>query len=188
MNLRYARRSEDTEQIAVIQWANWNRAKWPELELLHHCPNGGSRNKAEAVKLKQMGVVPGMPDLDFPVEKGAYHGLCIEMKYDSGTLQENQKRKLRLLAEQGRYCAVCYGAEEAVKVLKEYLNLRREENVERIFFRDEKTPEWWRQNTPACWRQKTETCSEVMTAPNLSVFRNGKVIPMPPERGDSCGE
>lgn len=180
MNLRYARRSEDTEQIAVIQWANWNSTKWPELELLHHCPNGGSRNKAEAAKLKQMGVVPGMPDLDLPVEKGAYHGLCIEMKYDRGTLQENQKRKLRLLAEQGRYCAVCYGAEEAVKVLEEYLKLRREEEVERIYYSDK--------NGQECWNLKEETYAETMAAPNLSVFRNGKVAPMPPEGGDRRGE
>lgn len=184
MNLRYARKSEDTEQIAVIQWANWNRAKWPELELLHHCPNGGSRNKAEAVKLKQMGVVPGMPDLDFPVEKGAYHGLCIEMKYDRGTLQENQKRKLRLLAEQGRYCAVCYGAEEAVKVLKEYLRLERDETVEKRYYDDGK------EKDPEKWELKVETSkatiSKLMTAPNLSVFRNGKVTPMLPEKGDDC--
>ena len=180
MNLRYARRSEDTEQIAVIQWANWNRSKWPELELLHHCPNGGSRNKAEAAKLKQMGVVPGMPDLDLPVVKGAYHGLCIEMKYDRGTLQENQKRKLRLLAEQGRYCAVCYGAEEAVKVLKEYLNLRQEEKIKRIYYSDK--------NGPECWNMKAEMYAEMMTAPNLSVYRNGKVTPMPPEKGDDCGK
>lgn len=180
MNLRYARRSEDTEQIAVIQWANWNRTKWPELELLHHCPNGGSRNKAEAAKLKQMGVVPGMPDLDFPVEKGSYHGLCIEMKYDRGTLQENQKRKLRLLAEQGRYCAVCYGAEEAVKVLEEYLKLRREEEVERIYYSDK--------NGQECWNLKEKTYAETMAAPNLSVYRNGKVTPMPPEKGDDRGK
>lgn len=56
MNLRYAKRSEDTEQINVASWAAWNERQYPELKWLHHIPNGGSRNKAEAVKLKQMGV------------------------------------------------------------------------------------------------------------------------------------
>ena len=51
VNRRYARRSEDTEQMSVMDWARWNQNAHPELELLHHCPNGGSRNKAEAVKL-----------------------------------------------------------------------------------------------------------------------------------------
>lgn len=187
MNLRYAKRSEDTEQIAVVQWANWNCQKWPELELLFHCPNEiGTRSRSDGVRLKQMGVKPGVPDLLLPVEKGAYHGLCIEMKYDRGTLQENQKRKLRLLAEQGRYCAVCYGAEEAVKVLKEYLRLERDETVEKRYYDDGK------EKDSEKWELKVETSkatiSKMMTAPNLSVFRNGKVAPMPPERGDSRGE
>ena len=56
MNLRYALRSEDTEQINAASWAAWNERQYPELKWLHHIPNGGSRNKAEAVKLKQMGV------------------------------------------------------------------------------------------------------------------------------------
>lgn len=60
MNMRYAMRSEDTEQINVVSWANWNMNRYPELKWLHHVPNGGSRNKQEAVKLKQMGVKAGV--------------------------------------------------------------------------------------------------------------------------------
>ena len=56
MNMKYALRSEDTEQMGVIAWCSWKRQQYPELALLHHCPNGGRRNKAEAVKLKQMGI------------------------------------------------------------------------------------------------------------------------------------
>ena len=78
VNRRYARRSEDTEQMSVMDWARWNQNAHPELELLHHCPNGGSRNKAEAVKLKQMGVKAGIPDLCLPVPMGMYNGLYIE--------------------------------------------------------------------------------------------------------------
>ena len=84
MNLRNALRSEDTEQINVIAWADWNAIMYPELRWLHHIPNGGSRNKAEAVKFKQMGVRSGVSDLCLPYPKGIYHGLYIEMKYGSG--------------------------------------------------------------------------------------------------------
>lgn len=52
MNLKNAKRSEDTEQIAVVYWAIYNAAQYPELKWLHHVPNGGRRNKQEAVKLK----------------------------------------------------------------------------------------------------------------------------------------
>lgn len=124
MNLRNAKRSEDTEQIQVIMWASWQQSRYPELSLLHHCPNGGSRNKVEAVKLKQMGVKAGIPDLCLPVPKGIYNGLYIEMKYNTGKLEDSQKRMLKALAATGHYCAVCYGAEEAIKVLEEYINLK----------------------------------------------------------------
>lgn len=32
MNLKYAMRSEDTEQIAVIQWATYQMNVYPELK------------------------------------------------------------------------------------------------------------------------------------------------------------
>ena len=148
MNLRYAKRSEDTEQIAVISWARWQQQKYPELELLHHCPNGGSRNKAEAVKLKQMGVLAGIPDLSLPVPKGIYNGLYIEMKYDNGSLQDSQKQILRELAAVGHYCAVCYGAEEAIQILEEYLNLKSID---------------------------TGAGEDTMQHQNLTIYKNGKV-------------
>ena len=125
VNRRYARRSEDTEQMSVMDWARWNQNAHPELELLHHCPNGGSRNKAEAVKLKQMGVKTGIPDLCLPVPMGVYSGLYIEMKYDTGRLEDSQKKMLKALAAAGHYCTVCYGAEEAIRVLQEYINLKK---------------------------------------------------------------
>lgn len=88
-------------------------------------PEWGSRNKAEAVKLKQMGVKAGIPDLCLPVPMGMYNGLYIEMKYDTGRLEDSQKKMLKALAAAGHYCTVCYGAEEAIRVLQEYINLKK---------------------------------------------------------------
>lgn len=125
MNMKYALRSEDTEQINVISWAQWQTNAHPELKLLHHCPNGGSRHKAEAVKLKQMGVVAGVPDLCLPVPKGKYIGLYIEMKYDKGRIEKTQKEFLKTAMKYGHFCVVCYGAEEAIRILQEYIGLNR---------------------------------------------------------------
>ena len=36
MNMRYAKRSEDTEQINVVSWAGWNMNRYPELKWLFH--------------------------------------------------------------------------------------------------------------------------------------------------------
>ena len=115
MNMKYAMRSEDTEQINVISWASWQMQKYPELKWLHHIPNGGSRNRAEAVKLKQMGVKSGVSALCLPYPKGIYCGLYIEMKYDKGRHQPSQKEFLTDMAAAGHYVATCYTARDAVE-------------------------------------------------------------------------
>lgn len=123
MNMKYAMRSEDTEQITVIQWSQYNMGKYPELKWLHHCPNGGSRNAKEAVKLKQMGVKAGVSDLCLPYPKGAYCGLYIEMKYGNNRQQPKQKEFLEDMAAVGHFVATCYTAEMAIRVLDEYCSL-----------------------------------------------------------------
>lgn len=124
MNLKYAMRSEDTEQITVIQWAQYNESRHPELKWLHHCPNGGSRNQAEAVKLKQMGVKAGVSDLCLPYPKGIYCGLYIEMKFGDNRQTGNQKEFLKDMVEARHFVATCYSAEEAIGVISEYVNLK----------------------------------------------------------------
>ena len=96
--------------------------RWPALNLLHHIPNGGSRNTKEAARLKRMGVLAGVPDLHLPVARAGYNGLYIEMKYGDGRLQETQKTFLIKAAEQNYYCTVCYSAEDAIMVLEDYMH------------------------------------------------------------------
>lgn len=125
MDMRYAMKGEDTEQISVVQWAEWNAGKYPELKWLHHVPNGGSRNKREAAKLKQMGVKAGVADLCLPYPRGVYCGLYIEMKYGNNRQQESQKGFLADMAGAGHFVATCYSAEEAVGVITGYLALKK---------------------------------------------------------------
>lgn len=80
---QYRKRSEATEQEAVIQWCSWHEGKHPELKLIFHIPNGGSRNKST----------------------------------------EKQEEWQKALQEQGYYVAVCYGAEEAERVIASYLQM-----------------------------------------------------------------
>lgn len=122
--MRNAMRSEDTEQMTVIQWAQYNTIHFPELKWLHHVPNGGSRNKLEAVKLKQMGVKAGVSDLCLPYPRGIYCGLYIEMKYGSNGRQETQKEFLRDMAAAGHFVATCYSADDAIRVITQYLALK----------------------------------------------------------------
>lgn len=128
MNLKYAKRSEDTEQINVIMWANRNANRHPELLDLYHVANGGSRNKAEAVKLKQMGVRAGVSDLHLPYPKGTYHSLFIEMKYENNKATKEQLDFLKRMNEAGNLAVICYGAYAAIELLEKYITL--EENKE----------------------------------------------------------
>lgn len=114
MNMRYAKRSEDTEQINVVSWACWNVNRYPELKWLFHVPNGGSRNRAEAVKFKQMGVKAGVSDLQLPYPKGSYCGLFVEMKFGNNRQQDTQKEFLEdMAAAPDKRCG-----EGIVKILK----------------------------------------------------------------------
>lgn len=143
--IRYTNRSEDTEQQAVVSWARMNSHAHKELELLHHIPNGGSRNKAEAVKLKRIGTKAGVSDLHLPVAKGIYTTLYIEMKYGDGKLSPAQKKFIYTAASYNNYCCICYSAEEAIKIIGEYISLAD---------------------------------GAIMSHPNMSIFKNGKVRTM----------
>lgn len=114
--------SEDEEQIAIFKWARLQESLYPELKQLHHIPNGGLRSKATAAKLKAMGVKPGVPDMCLPVPRNGCHGLYIELKRrEGGVISPAQGKWLEDLYNNGYQASVCYGADEAIKVIKEYL-------------------------------------------------------------------
>lgn len=114
---------EAEEQASLFDWTLRMCGKHPELTMLYHIPNGGSRHKAEAANLKKQGVKSGVPDLCLPVPRGRYHGLYIEMKRIKGSKTSVEQHEwLRKLCKNG-YCAVvCKGWEDAARVLLAYLN------------------------------------------------------------------
>ena len=116
---------EENEQITVFKWAAMQQKVYPELALLHHVPNGGQRNKVTAARLKAAGVKSGVPDICLPVPKDEFHGLYIELKYGKNKPSENQKQWIEQLNKQGYKAKVCYGAEEAIAVIKEYLKVEK---------------------------------------------------------------
>lgn len=113
--------TEDEEQIAVFSWASLNLGRFPELKLMHHIPNGGKRSKTEAMRFRAMGVKAGVCDIFLPVSRGKWHGLYIEMKALDGRVSKEQNEYIAAVREQGFYCCVCYGADEAIRVISDYL-------------------------------------------------------------------
>lgn len=117
--------SEDGEQLALMCWCANNFEKYPELKRLAHIPNGGSRHKAEAGKLKAMGVKNGFPDLFLPIRRSNWNGLFIELKrIKGGIVSDDQKDWLDFLRGQCFGAIVCHGWLEARKVLIDYLEFK----------------------------------------------------------------
>lgn len=114
--------TESEEQCSLFEWAKVFEDQYPELRLLFHVPNGGLRNKATAVRLVAEGVRSGVPDLFLPVARKGFHGLFIEMKKKrGGALTDKQKEWIAALNDQGYKAVVCYGWDDARKVIEEYL-------------------------------------------------------------------
>lgn len=115
---------EAAEQTALFEWAAMQEGKYPELAMMYHVPNGGSRNPYEAANLKRQGVKAGVPDVWLPVPRGEYHGLVIEMKAGSNKPTKDQLWWIANLTRQGYFVTVCYTWSAASKKIIEYLNLK----------------------------------------------------------------
>lgn len=121
VKLYAAPKSEAQHQENVIRWSQIHRAEYPELALLFHIPNGGTRDKIEAARLKAQGVKAGVSDLFLPVSRRGYHGIFIEMKTLRGRVSQEQQWFGDKVTEQGYLFHVAYGWEAAVDTLKWYL-------------------------------------------------------------------
>ncbi len=114
--------TEEAEQTALFEWAARQAGRHPELGLLHAIPNGGKRGKAEAARMKMAGVKAGVPDMFLPVPRGSFHGLYIELKRrKGGRVSPEQAEWLERLSDEGYFCQVCKGWEEAAELIREYL-------------------------------------------------------------------
>ena len=114
--------TEAQEQATLFEWAARAQGRYPELALMHHIANGGSRHPVEARHLKEQGVKAGIPDLFLPCARGGFHGLYIEMKRrKGGRVSIEQKKTIIALREQGYRVEVCEGWEKAREVIKEYM-------------------------------------------------------------------
>lgn len=138
--------SEAQLQADLIDWcvSLCNHPPFKDLELIYHCPNGGSRNEKEAANLKRQGVKAGVPDLFLPVARGGYFGLYIELKVGKNKATENQEEWIAKLRQQGFACWVIHSAKAAQDCLTQYINFPRTEIVgeqkefERRFYLDNK--------------------------------------------------
>jgi hypothetical protein len=117
--------SEHDEQKALFDWAESMIAQGmiPELKNMFAIPNGGMRNKAVAVKLKQEGVKRGVPDIFLAHRSELFNkfGLFIEMKFGKNHLEKEQVDWGARLLEANYSRLVCYSWVEAAAGIIIYL-------------------------------------------------------------------
>jgi hypothetical protein len=116
--------SEYQIQAAFFQWRDAQKAKIPELKRLYAVENGGYRHKATAGRLKASGVTRGIPDVFLAVSSGAYHGLYIEFKSETGRQSPEQKLWESSCVEYGYQYALVRSTDEAIDVTLKYIERR----------------------------------------------------------------
>lgn len=134
---------ESAEQQLLVAWADampLERRTDPDGR--HFCthvgdwlfaiPNGGSRRRLtgrvslEALRMRREGVRAGVPDLMLAIPSGEWNGLFLEMKRrvkSASRVSPEQKMWQERLRERGYRAEVCYGADEAIALIREYLGL-----------------------------------------------------------------
>jgi len=92
--------SEDKIQQEIVTWFtnNFCLKHHSPRSIILSIPNGGFRNKIEAMKLKATGLLPGASDLII-IHKGKIY--FIELKDEKGTQQPNQKDFEKRVNDQG---------------------------------------------------------------------------------------
>ena len=116
---------EATHQKIIFEWAEWNKNKHPELDMMFHICNEGKRNARYGAELKRQGLKKGLPDIALLVPNKTFLALFIELKADKNKrLSKEQKEWLDKLNSYGYKAVRCNGSEEAIQVIKDYLEIK----------------------------------------------------------------
>ena len=114
---------EKLEQAALFQWRDAMKARIPELRWLHAVPNGLWLPDSYARTALKQGLTAGVADVSWPLARGGYHGLYIEMKRRDAThccVTALQREFLEFVAAQGYRAEWCNGWEAARDVILGY--------------------------------------------------------------------
>ena len=93
-------------------------------KLLFAVPNGGSRNKIEAVNLKRQGVKSGISDVILLIPRGGFSALCLEFKAKTG-IQSAEQKEFQIQAENnGNKYVIVRSTAQAIEEVRNYLLLK----------------------------------------------------------------
>lgn len=110
----------------------WFDLHYPALSpLLFAVPNGGWRNKIEAVNLKRQGVKPGVSDLILLFPRKGHGALLIEMKYGKGRQRDAQKKWQQTVEAAGYRYVVCRTFDAFKEEVDRYLGTDNDQSAGR---------------------------------------------------------
>lgn len=106
---------ESRTQQAIIKYS-----KLSHIDVFS-IPNGADVSAVNRTRLKGEGLLPGVPDLFFPIANKGFHGLFMEVKSNKGKLSKEQKTVMKKLTENGYKCVVVFSLDNAIKEIESYL-------------------------------------------------------------------
>ena len=106
--------AESKTQQAIVRYAKLCRFD------VFSIPNGADVHASNRIRLTREGLLPGVPDLFFPVASNNYHGLFMEVKSRKGRLSKHQLEVIDKLSLNGYKCCVVYSLDDAIEELKNY--------------------------------------------------------------------
>jgi hypothetical protein len=131
--------TEAEDHKALIRWVRYMELQIPDLRFFIHYPASGfaigarekkARSRAVIIQrqiLKQLGVCGDVADFFWPVRRGPYPGLWMELKRRrGGKLRDGQRRWLEAMQAQGYAVAVARGLEAAKKIVLSYEEAKSE--------------------------------------------------------------
>lgn len=110
--------TEAEEQEELVAWGD------AQGIVIVHIPNERKCTAYVAGQLLRQGMRKGFPDNFIPIRSRGWGGLFIELKRRKKSLSrksEEQKTWIERLRALGYWAEFCYGAEEAVQVIRSYL-------------------------------------------------------------------
>jgi hypothetical protein len=118
--------SEKAEQAFLVKWLQVK--KIPYVAIMNEFiarDKTGQPLWGLLARYKSLGYLqPGVSDLFIPVPVGVRHGLWIELKkIKGGTVLLEQKQWLDARWADGYETFICKGADDAIKVIAEYLGI-----------------------------------------------------------------
>lgn len=111
------------EQAEQIKIADWMRIMHPDIPFMH-IANERKCSWQYGELLKRMGVRPGVADLFFPLFNRTCNGLFIELKVGKNKITSHQLQFLHDMRGVGYMAECCYGADEAIALIKEFYSLK----------------------------------------------------------------